>query len=119
MNLIFVYGTLKRGCINHFRMARQEYFGEAQTGPGYVLHDVGGYPGMVADSGAPDGVSGEVWSVDDECLAGLDVLEGIAEGLYGRRSVELRAPFAGRHVEAYIFLGSVEGLRRLGGTWSG
>lgn len=117
MNLVFVYGTLKRACINNFRMAGQEFAGEAQTGPGYVLYDVGGYPGMVADPGASGGVSGEVWSVDDDNLAGLDVLEGIAEGLYGRRAVELRAPFAGRHVEAYIYLESVEGRKRLGGAW--
>jgi gamma-glutamylaminecyclotransferase len=118
VKLIFVYGTLKRGCINHFRMEGQEFSGEAQTGPGYVLHDVGGYPGMVPDPAARDGVRGEVWCVDAECLADLDLLEGIAEGLYGRRAVELKAPFAGRHVEAYFYLESVEGRRRLGGAWS-
>jgi gamma-glutamylcyclotransferase (GGCT)/AIG2-like uncharacterized protein YtfP len=74
---------------------------------------------MVAEAGAQEGVSGEVWSLDDECLAGLDVLEGTAEGLYGREAVPLREPFAKQRVEAYIYLRSVEGRRRLGSAWTG
>jgi gamma-glutamylcyclotransferase (GGCT)/AIG2-like uncharacterized protein YtfP len=118
VNLVFVYGTLKRGFINHFRVAGQEFAGEAVTGPGYALYELAGFPGMVADPGSPGGVTGEVWSVDDECLAGLDVLEGIAEGLYARRPVALREPFEGRRVEAYFYLESLEGRRRLPGAWS-
>ncbi len=117
MNLIFVYGTLKRGFSNHGCLAGQEFVGAAQTAPGYVLFDLGGYPAMVADDDAPEGVSGEVWRVDDECLAGLDLLEGTAEGLYHREAVPLRAPFPGGPVEAYVYQRSLEGRRRLGGLW--
>lgn len=119
MNLIFVYGTLKRGFINHCLMAGQEFAGTARTSPGYTLYDLGGYPGMVADAGALEGVEGEVWCVDDECLAGLDVLEGTAEGLYSREMVPLLAPFAESRIEAFIYQRSVEGRKRLGSAWAG
>jgi gamma-glutamylcyclotransferase (GGCT)/AIG2-like uncharacterized protein YtfP len=119
MKLVFVYGTLKRGGANHRLLEGQAFAGPAQTAAGYVLYDLDGYPGMVADAGAPEGVSGEVWSVDDDCLAGLDVLEATAEGLYGREAVALREPFARERVEAYIYLRSVEGRTRLGSAWTG
>jgi len=119
MNPVFVYGTLKRGFANHYLMEGQEFVGEARTAPGFVLHDLGGYPGMVADAAAAEGVSGEVWSVDDECLSGLDVLEGTSEGLYRRERVPLLDPYAQRHVEAYLYLRSVEGAKRLGAVWQG
>ncbi len=117
MTRVFVYGTLKRGSSNHALLAGQSYAGEAETAPGFDLYALGGYPGMVA---APEGtgvVTGEVWSVDDACLARLDELEGTAEGLYRREAVPLGPPFAGRRVEAYLYLKGVGGRARLGGTW--
>jgi gamma-glutamylcyclotransferase (GGCT)/AIG2-like uncharacterized protein YtfP len=74
---------------------------------------------MVADAAGAEGVSGEVWSVDEACLSGLDVLEGTSEGLYRREKVRLLEPFAQRHVEAYLYLRSVAGARRLGAVWEG
>jgi len=118
VNLVFVYGTLKRGFINHHRMEGQEFVGAAATVPGYVLYELEGYPGMVADAAAAEGVTGEVWSVDDECLRGLDALEGTGEGLYRRESVPLQAPFAGSRVEAYVYMRSVGGRTRLGASWA-
>jgi gamma-glutamylaminecyclotransferase len=117
MSLIFVYGTLKRGCSNHHYLAGQTLLGEARTAPGFALFDLGGYPGMVALPGESGSVSGEVWEVDTDCLERLDALEGTAEGLYRREAAALLEPFAGRGVEAYFFLQSVEGRGRLGATW--
>jgi gamma-glutamylaminecyclotransferase len=117
MNLIFVYGTLKRGGANHHFISGQALVGAAWTAPGFVLYDLAGYPGMVAESGNPEGVTGEVWSVDDECLANLDLLEGTADGLYRREGVPLRPPFARNRVEAYIYLQGVDGRRRVGSVW--
>jgi gamma-glutamylcyclotransferase (GGCT)/AIG2-like uncharacterized protein YtfP len=34
-------------------------------------------------------VKGEVWSVDDETLVGLDEYEGINKGYYDRRSIKV------------------------------
>jgi len=68
---------------------------------------------------APDGVEGEVWSVDDAALQRLDDFEGVAHGLYRREPVALLAPFAGQTVHAYLYSHSVEGRRDLGSIWNG
>jgi gamma-glutamylaminecyclotransferase len=113
MRLIFVYGTLKRGCSNHPYLAGQTFLGEARTAPGFALFDLGGYPGMVALQGESSSVGGEVWAVDAGCLERLDALEGTAEGLYRREAALLLGPFEGRGVETYFYLKSVEGRARL------
>jgi gamma-glutamylaminecyclotransferase len=119
VNLVFVYGTLKRGLSNHAYLAGQAFVGEASTAGGYALFDAGGYPGMVAAPGGnPGGITGEVWSVDPGCLEQLDLLEGTAEGLYRRQAVPLAPPFADKAVEAYIFLGDILGRQPLGPTWT-
>jgi gamma-glutamylaminecyclotransferase len=119
MTLVFVYGTLKRGLSNHGFLAGQSLAGEAQTQPGFELYALDGFPGMVAAADGAGVVTGEVWSVDDACLAQLDELEGTAEGLYCREAVPLGPPFAGTRVEAYLYLKGVEGRPRLGSTWPG
>ena len=71
--LIFVYGTLKRGKHNHRYLAGQKYLGDAHTGPLYSLL-VSGLPFLVKREGT--GCTGELWEVDERCLANLDRLEG-------------------------------------------
>jgi gamma-glutamylcyclotransferase (GGCT)/AIG2-like uncharacterized protein YtfP len=117
MNLIFVYGTLKRGFSNHHHLDGQAFLGAARTAPGHALYAVAEYPGMVRQEDDAEGVSGEVWSVDDECLARLDILECTAEGLYGREAVRMGQPFEGRSVEAYVYLKDTTGLRKIGPDW--
>jgi gamma-glutamylcyclotransferase (GGCT)/AIG2-like uncharacterized protein YtfP len=119
MTLVFVYGTLKRGSSNHSHLAGQEFMGTARTVPGYTLFNLDGYPGMVRQEGDLDGVKGEVWSVDDACLAALDELEGVSEGLYRREAVPLAAPFAERSVEAYLYLREFHASRKVGAEWFG
>lgn len=118
MSLVFVYGTLKRGYSNHHLLAGQAFQGEARTAPGFALFSLGSHPGMVELPSDGGSVTGEVWSVDKRCLEQLDLLEGTAEGLYRRGLVPLLEPFAGRGIEAYFCLESVEGRRRLGDTWT-
>ena len=114
---IFVYGTLKRGGSNQHYLAGQKFVGEARTSPGFRLFDLGEYPGMVPFAGDLTGVSGEVWAVEADCLEHLDVLEGVAEGLYRREPVPLLPPFADRKIECYIYARLTEGLRDLGGNY--
>ncbi len=117
--LVFVYGTLKRGGSNHRYLAGQTLIGTARTGAGFTLYSLGHYPGLVAEAAAAEGVSGEIWAVDAACLARLDILEGVAEGLYAREP----APLAPPHdrltpaVQFYRYLGSVRGRSRLGPVW--
>lgn len=102
-SLVFVYGTLKRGCSNHHVLAGQQLLGAARTAPGYRLHHLGEYPGMIAASDDTIGVAGEVWSVDAATLARLDAFEGTAEGLYRRESIKLLPPFADLRVDTYLY----------------
>ena len=119
---IFVYGTLKRGlCRAHF-LAGQHFWGEARTLPRYRMYDCGTYPGLKRS--ADDGLSiiGELWQVDDECLARLDREEGVAEGLYVRRTIELEPPASqslpGSPIEAYFYVPGIAGYPDCGDCWS-
>jgi gamma-glutamylcyclotransferase (GGCT)/AIG2-like uncharacterized protein YtfP len=116
--LVFVYGTLKRGCSNHRVLADQIFVAEARTVPGYHLYHLGDYPGMIATSDDTLGVAGEVWSVDPAALARLDAFEGVHESLYRREPIKLLAPFTDRHVETYLYAQSIEkGIVLDDGIW--
>ena len=115
--LLFVYGTLKRGCCNHAHLAGQRFVGPARTQPGYRLHDLGGYPGLVAQPDAREGVVGEVWSVDETGLRALDVFEGVHEGLYRREPIPLQSPFAGKKIDAYLPATPASARPEIGAEW--
>jgi gamma-glutamylcyclotransferase (GGCT)/AIG2-like uncharacterized protein YtfP len=115
--LIFVYGTLKRACSNHHFLAGQKFVGEARTAPGFLLFDLGGHPGMIARADDKEGVTGEIWEVDEPCLRRLDALEGLDEGMYRREIVPLQPPFADRGIEGYLYARDVKGRREVGATW--
>jgi len=119
MTRVFVYGTLKRGGLNHHFLAGQKFLGEARTAPGYRLYSLGDYPGMVRSADPTHEVAGEVWAVDAAGLAALDELEGVKEGLYERVPVPLAPPFAGQPVESYLYLRSLEGRPPIGPVWKG
>ena len=71
--LVFVYGTLRPGSSNHFRMEEAELQGRA-----WVLgrlYPLGWYPGLVLDDGGIP-VRGEVYAVEREMLRKLDAFEG-------------------------------------------
>src|SRR5689334_8617863 len=102
MTTLFIYGTLKRGGSNHAFLAGQHFLGPARTVPGFALYSLGDYPGMVRAPGDTAGVTGELWVVDDACLAELDRLEGLDEGLYER--VEVRLSPIPRAVTAQTYL---------------
>lgn len=74
--LVFVYGTLRRGGTNHFRMAGGDLVAE-----GVVkgrIYRISWYPGLVlGDEGE---VKGEVYSVDAAQLLELDAFEGLSAG---------------------------------------
>lgn len=115
--LLFVYGTLKRGCSNHRYLADQTFIGLARTRPGYRLYDLGGYPGIVAQPDDRNAVVGEVWSVDDDALRELDRFEGVHEGLYRREPIPLQPPFADQTIDAYVSVLPVTGRPDVGSEW--
>lgn len=117
MTTVFVYGTLKRGGSNHLFLEGQKYLGAVRTEPGFALYSLGDYPGMVRAPGDTLGVTGELWSVDDACLAELDRLEGLDEGLYERVDVLLLPNPHAPSAQAYLYLRPHHGLPPLGDTW--
>ena len=75
--LVFVYGTLRRGGSNDFRMAGAEFIS-----PGTIMgrmYRIDWYPGLVLD-GSGDEIRGEVYSVGPDLLADLDMFEGLSAG---------------------------------------
>lgn len=114
--LIFVYGSLKRGYALHYLLEGTRFCGVAETAPLYRIFDLGRYPGLVD---WPEGlkVTGELYEVDEECLQELDVAEGVAEGQYARRKVQLQAPFDYCSAMAWFWLHEVTGLRDCGTAW--
>lgn len=117
--LLFVYGTLKRGCSNHPFLAGARFLGDARTVGGFRLYRLGEYPGMVKVPEDRDGVFGEVWSVSPEMLTAIDDLEGLDLGLYRREAIQLDPPFAHDVVQTYIYAHPVEGRAEVGSVWTG
>jgi len=114
--LVFVYGSLKRGYKLHYLLESQLSLGNAVTQPLYRLFDLGSYPGLIE---WPEGLTihGEVYQVDADCLAQLDEVEGVAEMLYARRRIFLQTSIEGKQIHAWFWLSSVQGLRDCGTAW--
>ena len=74
---IFVYGTLKRGFLNHGLMAGAAFLGEARTIQAYpmVVQGQTFSPVMMPEPGVGHRIVGELWQVDDAQFVRLDDLE--------------------------------------------
>lgn len=75
--LVFVYGTLRRGGSNAFRMEGAVFCGE-----GWVegeLYAISWYPGLTLKEGAGC-VIGEIYQVGPEQMRALDEFEGLSAG---------------------------------------
>lgn len=110
---VFVYGTLRRGGSNHFRMAGADFV-SAGTVTGRIYR-VDWYPGLVLDE-AGDGIAGEIYQVAPAMLQELDRFEG-AE--YRRLQAKVRLP-DGATVCAWLWewLGPADENRRItSGDW--
>lgn len=73
---LFIYGTLKRGEVNHHLLEKESFLGPAQTSDDYRLLKLGWYPGLVAVECDGRSIDGELWQVSAACLARLDEYEG-------------------------------------------
>ena len=102
---------------NHALLAGQACLGPARTAPGFLLFDLGGFPGLYPAPAEEGSVAGEVWSVEAAALARLDVFEGVPAGLYRRGLVPLLAPFAARNVDAYFPQAPAPPHAPLGSEW--
>lgn len=111
--LVFVYGTLRRGGSNHFRMADA---GFVETGVlRGRLYRIDWYPGLVMDADG-DEIQGEVFAVEHEKLAELDAFEGQE---YRRIRATVKTPY-GVPMKAWIWewlMPTDEAQRISGGDW--
>ncbi|MDT4955093.1 MAG: hypothetical protein QOJ02_3231 [Acidobacteriota bacterium] len=85
-HLVFVYGTLRRGCAGamSIRFPGSKFIADAKVSGS--LYDLGAYPGLLLNE-SNSLVIGEVYEVDDEILSKLDDFE--ASSNYLRKRVEI------------------------------
>ncbi|WP_457636233.1 gamma-glutamylcyclotransferase family protein [Persephonella sp.] len=107
-DLVFVYGTLKRGRDLHHYLQKSRFLGEGFI-EGYEMYLVSWYPTVVKGSGK---VYGEVYSVDLETLKVLDRVED--EGRLYKR-VKEKVKIEDRYVNCwvYIYQGSTKNLKKI------
>ncbi len=119
--LLFVYGTLKQGFLNHDHLAGCECLGVHETAVPYPLVILAPWemPSLYDRPGRGHRVRGELYRVDRPALRRIDVLEmvGQADG-YERARIQLRSigpPGTRRKAWTYFKLGSSPELE--GGPW--
>jgi gamma-glutamylcyclotransferase (GGCT)/AIG2-like uncharacterized protein YtfP len=89
---VFVYGTLRRGGRNDIARFKPEPFHVAEAVIAGTLYDLGTYPGLVL--GGKRRVLGEIYRIEPEVEAALDVLEEVADddsGEYIKRHIAVVA----------------------------
>lgn len=69
-HLVFVYGALRRGGVNHHVLADSEFLGEHWTEPRYTMFRLGQFPVVVARGETP--IVGEIYRVNQ---AAFDLIE--------------------------------------------
>lgn len=111
---VFVYGTLRSGGSNHFRMQDAIPLGPA-IARGH-LYRVDWYPALLLD---PDGdiVHGEIYQISSGTLSALDEFEGAA---YRRVQISVTHTAGENPIDAWVweYLETVDESRRIpNGDW--
>ena len=75
MNIVFVYGTLRRQHYNHSYLEHSEFIAEFVTPAEFSMINLGLFPAVI--EGGSTAIHGELYKVDDDTLSALDVLEGV------------------------------------------
>jgi gamma-glutamylcyclotransferase (GGCT)/AIG2-like uncharacterized protein YtfP len=99
---LFVYGTLRKGECRNYLLEDSQFIGYAKA-KGYLLYNIGAYPGMVEGGGE---VVGEVYEIPESLLERLDWVEGVPD-LFRRELIEV-ALENGQTVPAYVYIYSRE-----------
>ena len=103
MELVGVYGTLKRGFGNHRLLETADFLGECIFS-GAEMYTNGGFP--IVFDGKYD-ILGEVYRVNPTVMRSLDGLEG--EGsMYKRRQIPLRVLQPKQELTAWVYFGVPE-----------
>ena len=100
MEIVGVYGTLKRGFGNHRLLETADFLGECIFS-GAEMYTNGGFP-IVFDG--KNEILGEVYRVNPTIMRILDVLEG--EGsMYKRRQIPVRVLQPKQDLTAWVYFG--------------
>ena len=111
MNLVFVYGTLKRGQRNFHFMRGARYFGRHFTESVYAMYEFEDYPAVCREG--IHAIFGEVYGVDLQQFRALDDLEWYPR--YYQR-IEIPTPWG----DAWMYVvepALCHGKRLLDGNW--
>jgi gamma-glutamylcyclotransferase (GGCT)/AIG2-like uncharacterized protein YtfP len=111
---LFVYGTLMRGCPNADLLSGRRdvrFLGPARCRG--AIHDLGGYPGLVARGRA--WVAGELYRCEavQETLDRLDLLE--IEAGFARRILPVRWRQGEAQAWVYVYAGPLDGAALIPG----
>lgn len=114
--LVFVYGTLKAGFPNFHINAGVRVPGDFVTLDRLPLYIVSAkhIPWLVDRPGEGHPVTGQLFEVDDDTLANMDVLERITEAdWYTRRTIAVRPleDAQAAAIQAFVYFGSADRLR--------
>lgn len=74
MKLIAVYGTLRRGCSNHYIMGESRFVGDTKTAPIFKMCSFGHFPAVFTKGNTA--ITVEIYEVDDKTLQRIYQLEG-------------------------------------------
>lgn len=100
--LVFVYGSLKRGYGNHGFLVDQNFLGVAKTSESnFYMVSLGAFPATIRHESGKK-ITGEVYEVDEQTFKSLDQLEG--QGSLYSRNKEMFDLQNGKKVEAWIYL---------------
>ena len=107
VNPVFVYGTLRKGASNHFRMADSGFAGAGRISG--KIYRIDWYPALVC--GGQTFVRGELYLVSDPDLLALDIFEGITP--------DAEEPMEYRRVKSLVLLDSGDEKEAWVWEWTG
>ena len=117
---VFVYGTLRKGEVNHHFLEDAEFCGFYDL-EGYEMFNVGAFPFAVPGEGR---IKGEVYECDPATLATLDLLEGYYDpynrvNLFNRMEVPRFSTREGKPCLIYLWGGDLSRSDKLieSGDW--
>ncbi|OCC14790.1 hypothetical protein DBT_1850 [Dissulfuribacter thermophilus] len=97
---LFVYGTLKKGFVNHSYLRGAKFVGKAYTKSKYALY-VGEYPFVVKNQPLSN-IFGELYEINEAILSHVDELEEHPD-LYCREKVPVIIEEKEEEVLAWIY----------------
>jgi gamma-glutamylaminecyclotransferase len=118
LETVFVYGSLKRGFVNHHVMTGTKFLGTGITQPGFAMIDLGRYPGVIQGTAV---IAGEVFAAPTPLMGRLDRLEDNGR-VYRREVTSIHLPSGTVNAWIYLYLlarGHEKPVRPRGGvvTW--